>query len=127
LSKTQKKNLKKKARKKRKAMEKASTSAQLQPSLVVNHAVKSLSHEIMVTLQKSARLIHTGSFYKSKLGKKLSKLTKELFDGDIAFAANQTLMGSKVSLKAFNLSRKMRDEYEPGEAKDEPSSSKKKN
>jgi len=129
LSKSQKKNLKRKAQKKRKALEKASKpTTQLQPSLVVNHEVKRLSHEIMILLQRSSKVIHTSSFMRSKDGKKLVKNTQKLFNGDLAFSANQVLCGSKLSLKTFNVAQTIRDEYKPNSrAKDEPSSSKKKN
>jgi len=101
---------------------------QLQPSLVVNHAVHELRHEIMVTLQRSSRIIHTSGFMKSKDGKRLVKLTDKLFNRDLAFSANQVLMSSKLSLKAFNLAQKTADEmqYQPGgDSKDQPTSKKK--
>ncbi|CBY34671.1 unnamed protein product [Oikopleura dioica] len=102
----------KKAKKRQKALENQS-APQLEPTLEVNHEIRRLSHEIMVVLQRSARVISQSSFPKSKDGKKLTKLTQQLFCGDLAFSANQILMGSKMSLKAFLAAKQTLDEYQP--------------
>jgi len=112
LSKSQKQRRRKKAKKRQKALENQS-APQLEPTLEVNHEIRRLSHEIMVVLQRSARVISQSSFPKSKDGKKLTKLTQQLFCGDLAFSANQILMGSKMSLKAFLAAKQTLDEYQP--------------
>ena len=124
LTKSQKRNRKKKAQKRRKALEKQATP-QLQPSLEVNHEIRRIQHELMCVLQRSARVIGQSSFSRSKDGRKLTKLTQKLFCGDLAFASNQLLMGSKLSLKAFMAAQETLDEYQPmPEADKEATSSK---